>query len=481
MKLTKIIATIGPQSRDEATISGMVASGLNVVRMNFSHGSYDFHLETIETVRKVSRKMDVPIGILMDLQGPKLRTGGLKKETVTLNRGDLIELTTEDIVGDWKRISIDYDRLPREARKGERILLDDGNIELRVEETLAHGVMCRIMNGGTIRSHRGVNFPESRISVSAITDKDMEDLSFGIAHGVDFVALSFVRTARDIVQLRGLMKKAGRELPVVAKIEKPEAVENIDEIIAETDGIMVARGDLGAETSPQEVPILQKLIIGKCNVAGKPVITATQMLESMIKNPRPTRAEAADVANAIFDGTDCVMLSGETAVGDYPLQAVQVMDTIARRTEQEILRRKEQHEYIEPRRFPGKGNIADNVCYNATHLADSLNVKFIVSFTLSGRTASLVSRYRPSMPIIAMSPSEEVLRRLSPLWGVYGVLIENVNTTEELFNRAEEILIESGLCEEGDMVLMVGGVPVLANSPTNMIKVHRLKLGEKNI
>jgi pyruvate kinase len=201
----------------------------------------------------------------------------------------------------------------------------------------------------------------------------------------------------------------------------------------------------------------------------------------MIKNPRPTRAEAADVANAIFDGTDCVMLSGETAVGDYPLQAVQVMDTIARRTEQEILRRKEQHTYVEPRRFPGKENIADNVCYNATHLADSLNVKFIVSFTLSGRTASLVSRYRPSVPIIAMSPSEEVLRRLSPLWGVYGVLIENVNTTEELFNRAEEILVESGLCEEGDMVLMVGGVPVLASSPTNMIKVHRLKLGEKNI
>jgi pyruvate kinase len=231
MKLTKIIATIGPQSRDEATVSGMVASGMNVVRMNFSHGSYDFHLETIETVRRVSRKMDVPIGILMDLQGPKLRTGGLKKETVTLNRGDLIELTTEDIVGDWKRISIDYDRLPRETKKGERILLDDGSIELRVEELLAHGVMCRIMNGGTIRSHRGVNFPESRISVSAITDKDREDLSFGIAHGVDFVALSFVRGARDIVQLRALMKKGGRELPVVAKIEKPEAVENIDEII----------------------------------------------------------------------------------------------------------------------------------------------------------------------------------------------------------------------------------------------------------
>jgi pyruvate kinase len=481
MKLTKIIATIGPQSHDDETISSMIASGMNVVRMNFSHGSYDFHLKTIETTRRVSRKMDVPIGILMDLQGPKLRTGALKKELVTLHRGDLIELTTEDIVGDWKKLSIEYARLPKEVKKGERILLDDGNIELRVEEVFAHGLRCRILNGGTIRSHRGVNFPESKISVSSITAKDRKDLAFGIEHGVDFVALSFVRSPKDITQLRALMRKAGRELPIVAKIEKPEAVENIDEIIVEADGIMVARGDLGAETSPQEVPILQKLIIGKCNVAGKPVITATQMLESMIKNPRPTRAEAADVANAIFDGTDCVMLSGETAVGDYPLQAVQVMDSIARRTEQEILRRKEQDEYVEPKRFPEKGNVFDNVSYHATRLADSLNVKFIVSFTLSGRTAALVSRYRPSVPIIAMSPSEEVLRRLSPLWGVYGMLIENVNTTEELFDRAEELLIESGICSEGDMVLMVGGVPVLANSPTNMIKVHRLKLGERNI
>jgi len=481
MKLTKIIATVGPQSHDEGTLSSMVACGMNVVRMNFSHGSYDFHRETVEMMRRVSKKMDVPIGILMDLQGPKIRTGSLRKETVTLHTGDMLELTTENIEGDWKKLSVNYDKIPKEVKEGERILLDDGAIELRVEKITNKGVICRILNGGTISSHRGVNLPDSRISVSALTDKDRKDLVFGIEQGVDFVALSFVRRAKDIVQLRDLMKKAGHELPVIAKIEKPEAVENIDEIIAESNGIMVARGDLGAETSPQEVPILQKLIIGKCNVAGKPVITATQMLESMIRNPRPTRAEAADVANAIFDGTDCVMLSGETAVGDYPLQAVQVMDNIARRTEDEIFRRKEQREYVEPKRIPEKDNVSDNVSYHATRLADLMHVKSIISFTLSGRTAALVSKYRPSAPIIAMSPSEEVLRRLSLLWGVHAMLIENVSSTEELFDRAEERLVKSGICKEGDMVLMVGGVPVLAHSPTNMIKVHRLKLGEKNI
>jgi pyruvate kinase len=481
VKLTKIIATIGPQSHDESTLSSMVVAGMNVVRMNMSHGSYDFHRGTVELTRRISEKMGVHIGILMDLQGPKIRTGPLQKETVTLHTGDLLELTTEECEGDWKKISVSYDRLAKEAKKDDRILLDDGNIELRVERETDTGVICRILNGGTIRGQRGVNFPDSKISLSSMTAKDKEDLEFGAALDVDFVALSFVRSARDIEQLRGLMKKAGRVMPIIAKIEKPEAVEHIDEIIETADGIMVARGDLGAETSPQEVPILQKLIIGKCNIAGKPVITATQMLESMIRNPRPTRAEAADVANAIFDGTDCIMLSGETAVGDYPLRAVQVMYNIARRTEVELFRMKDTREYRGPRRTPERDNVSDNVSYSATRLADLLNVKYIVSFTLTGRTSALVSRYRPSVPIIAMSPAEEVLRKLTLLWGVQGMYIENVSSTERLFDRAEELLVSSGIAKEDDMVLMVGGVPVLANSPTNMMKVHRLKIGEKNI
>lgn len=481
MKLTKIIATIGPQSQDESSISSMAVAGMNVVRMNFSHGSYDFHTKTIDITRMVSEKLGVHIGILMDLQGPKLRTGRLAKETITLHKGDLIELTVKDVVGDWNVLNVNYDKLPKEAKKEDRILIDDGNIELRVEEVTATGVKCRIINGGTIRSQCGVNFPNSDISLSSITEKDKRDLAFGVERGVDFVALSFVRSAEDVMQLRSLMKEMGREIPIIAKIEKPEAVKNIDDIIDQSDGVMVARGDLGAETSPQEVPILQKLIIYKCNRAGKPVITATQMLESMMRNPRPTRAEAADVSNAIFDGTDSIMLSGETAVGDYPLQSVQVMYNIASRTEEEIFRRKKMGEYVEHVYHPDEGNVSGHVAYMAVKLADNLNVRFIVSFTLTGRTAALVSRCRPSVPVIAMSPSEEVLRRVSPLWGVQGMRIEQVSSTEEMINRAEELLVTSGICNEGDTVLMVGGVPVLANSPTNMMKVHQLKLGEKNI
>jgi pyruvate kinase len=481
MKLTKIIATIGPQSQDEGSISSMAVAGMNLIRMNFSHGSYDFHEKTIENTRKAAAKLGSHIGILMDLQGPKLRTGRLVKETVTLNKGDLIELTVNDVEGDWNILCVNYEKLPQEAKIEDRILIDDGNIELRVEEVTNTGVKCRIINGGTIRANRGVNFPNSAISVSSITEKDRKDLAFGLTNGVDYVALSFVRNAEDIMQLRSMMKDYGRELPIIAKIEKPEAVNHIDDIIDQSDGIMVARGDLGAETSPQDVPILQKLIIAKCNSAGIPVITATQMLESMIKNPRPTRAEAADVANAIFDGTDCIMLSGETAVGDYPLQSVSVMYDIARRTEEEIFRQKQMGEYRTQVYHPAEGDISAHVANMAVELADSLNVRFIVSFTLSGKTAALVSRCRPSVPIIAMSPSEAVLRRLSPLWGVHGMLIEQVKTTEDMVNRAEQLLVSSGLCNEEDIVLLVGGVPVLANSPTNIIKVHRLNLSEKNL
>jgi pyruvate kinase len=480
MKLTKIIATIGPNSHDEKTISGMVLAGMNMVRMNFSHGTSDFHEESFRLIRKVSQNLNRNIGIIIDLQGPKIRIGSLKKDEIMLNKDDTIELTTDDVDGDWNILSVDYKKLPEEAKIGDRILLDDGNIELRVIEVTKTGVVCKIMNSGTIRSHRGLNFPESKISVSSVTEKDQKDLAFAIENGADFIALSFVRESKDIEQLRTIMNGMGADLPVIAKIEKQEAVQNIDDIIKAANGIMVARGDLGAETSSPEVPILQKMIIKKCNLAGKPVITATQMFESMIKNPHPTRAEAADVANAIFDGTDAVMLSGETAIGDYPIEAVRIMANVAIRTEREIFREKTLIGGSVLDRLPEKRDIADTLSYAATYIADLMDFKFIVSFTLSGKTATLVSKYRPSVPIIAMSPSAKVLRKLTLFWGVHGMHLEQVSSTEELISQAETTLIQNKVCEEGDTVLIIGGVPVLAGSPTNVIKVHTLKLENRN-
>ncbi len=459
----------------------MARAGMNLVRMNLSHGSYAFHRKTIQVSRDVSRRLERHIGIVLDLQGPKIRTGKLAKETVQLKRGGEITLTTRDVEGDWNIMSVNYDRLPAEVKEGERILLDDGNVELRVVGIGGDSVRCRIVNGGVVRSYRGVNLPESAISVQAVTRKDIADLSFGLENGVDFFALSFIRKAEDIQYLRLLMLERGTVLPIIAKIEKPEAIRNIDGIIDEADGIMVARGDLGAETSPQDVPILQKMIIRKCNRAGKPVITATQMLESMIEHPRPTRAEAADVANAIFDGTDAVMLSGETAMGAFPVRAVKTMAEIAQRAEEEINKRKRDGFSVQPQEIPEPDETADCVSYSATRLTELMNPKYIISFTLSGKTAALVSKYRPSVPVIAMSPNKDVLRKLSVYSGVYGVYIDHVSSTEQLLDTAEKIVVQKGYCREGDRVLFIGGVPVLAGEPTNMLKVHKVKLGQKNI
>ncbi len=459
----------------------MARAGMNLVRMNFSHGSYAFHRKTIQASRDVSQKLERHIGILLDLQGPKIRTGKLAKETVQLKQGDELTLTIRDVEGDWKIMSVNYDRLPEEVKEGERILLDDGNIELRVIGIEPDSVQCKIVNGGVIRSNRGVNLPESTISVQSVTQKDIADLSFGLENGVDFIALSFVRKAEDIQYLRMLMQERGTVLPIIAKIEKPEAILNIDGIIDEVDGIMVARGDLGAETSPQDVPVLQKMIIRKSNRAGKPVITATQMLESMIGHPRPTRAEAADVANAIFDGTDAVMLSEETAMGAYPVRTVRTMAEIAQRAEEEINKREDDGFSSRRKEIPELDYTADCVSYSATRLTELVHPRYIISFTLSGKTAALVSKYRPPVPIIAMSPNEKALRSLSIYSGVYGVYIDHVSSTEQLLDRAEKIVVRKGFCSEGDTVLFIGGVPVLAGEPANMLKVHRVMLGQKNI
>ncbi len=470
MKATKIVCTIGPSSQNEEVLRKMVEAGMNVARLNMSHGSYEFHQKTIRNVRSISKKTGKHIGILLDLQGPKIRTGKQIKETIELKKGELLKLTTEDITGNWEMLSINYKQLPDEAKPGEKILLDDGNIELKILEIENRIITCRILNGGTIRSFRGINLPDTAISTPSLTEKDIQDLAFGLDKDVDFVALSFVRKAEDITDLKSRINKAGKDIFVVAKIEKPEAIENIDAIIAVTDGIMVARGDLGAETSPQEVPILQKSIIRKCNYANKPVITATQMLESMISKPRPTRAEANDVANAIFDGTDAVMLSGETAMGEYPVEAVTIMSHIAQRTEREVNNHNLAHEIYSHKE--GTETTAEAVCYAGCELCRSIKSTYIAGFSLSGATIQRISGYRPPKPILGMSPSDKILQRASLFWGVRAVKIDHVESTDALLKHTNNILTKTGLCTPGDRIVTISGSPLHRGVSTNMIKVH---------
>ncbi len=470
MKSTKIVCTIGPASQDEKTLQKLVEAGMDVARMNMSHGSYDFHRKTIENVRKVSQSTGKFIGILLDLQGPKIRTGKQSKDVIELKKGAYLKLTTEDIVGNWEMLSINYMPLPDEARPGEKILLDDGNIELKIKSIENRIITCEIMNGGMIRSFRGINLPDTPLSTPALTEKDIKDLKFGIENEVDFIALSFVRQAEDIKGLRKRVTEMGKEAFIISKIEKPEAIINIDAIIAESDGIMVARGDLGAETSAQDVPILQKEIILKCNTAHKPVITATQMMESMISKPKPTRAEANDVANAIFDGTDAVMLSGETAMGEFPVETVTVMTNIAERTEKAI-----DHNSVTEKIYDLAGDNEDSsdaLCYSAATLCNTLDPGFMVAFSKTGSTIKSISKYRPSKPILGMSPNNKILRQLTIYRGVYGIHIDLADSSDELFHHADGILVENGFCVKGDKLVAVSSMPLTGENRTNMIKIH---------
>ena len=470
MKATKIVCTIGPASQDEKVLQKLVEAGMDIARMNMSHGSYDFHKTTIDNIRKVSIKTGKFIGILLDLQGPKIRTGKQSKDIIELKKGFDLKLTTDDIVGNWEMLSINYKPLPEEAKPGEKILLDDGNIELKIKSIDNRIITCEVINGGMIRSFRGINLPDTPLSTPALTEKDLEDLDFGLAHDVDFVALSFVRQAEDIIGLRKKIEEKGKSAFIISKVEKPEAITNIDCIIEISDGIMVARGDLGAETSAQDVPILQKQIIHKCNMAHKPVITATQMMESMITKPKPTRAEANDVANAIFDGTDAVMLSGETAMGEYPVETVTVMSDIAERTEKEI-----NYNEITEKIYNSSGQAdddADALCYSACTLCNTISPEFMVGFSRSGRTIEYLSKYRPSKVIIGMSPDERVLRRLTVFRGVYGIKIDMANSNNELFDNTDNILTARGFCSKGDKIVAVSSMPLTGVNRTNMIKIH---------
>lgn len=469
---TKIVCTIGPATRDPKTLAQLIGAGMDIARLNFSHGDPAFHAENIQRIRDAAAAAGKPVAILGDLQGPKLRMGVMQEGGVPLAAGETLLLTTEHITGGPGRVPVQYESLPEVVDPDDRILIDDGLLELVVTAVQGQEISTRVVVGGTLNSNKGLNLPRAALSIPAITDKDRENLAFGIEHGIDWVALSFVRTADEVWELKNSIRELsifGRQTPVIAKIEKPEAIANIDEIISAADGIMVARGDLGIEMSPEDVPILQKMIIAKCRAAGKPVITATQMLDSMIRNPRPTRAEASDVANAILDGSDAIMLSGETASGRYPLEVVQTMVRIAQVAEAHDLGTRRQLPELHGKTF------AAAVAHASVETAIDLKAAAIVTPTVSGQTARIISRFRPPCPIIAVTPSPFTQRELMLFWGVYPLLSQRATTTDAVINDAVEAAHQAGYVGEGDVMVVTGGTVVGGGGTTNLMKVHLIE------
>lgn len=482
LRRTKIVCTIGPATRSEAQLEQLLLSGMNVARLNFSHGTHTEHAIVIERLRTISARLGCALAILQDLQGPKIRTGTLQGgQPVQLVDGARITITTRDVVGNADLISTTYTALPKDVQVNDRILLDDGLLELRVLATSDEDVECLVIHGGILKEHKGINLPGVAVSAPALTEKDRDDLKFGVSHGVDYVALSFVRRPEDVLEARTyiqqLQKERGeqeaqgeqryqRHIPIIAKLEKPEAVERLDAILDVADGVMVARGDLGVEMAPEKVPLIQKTIISKCNHRGLPVITATQMLESMITHPRPTRAETSDVSNAILDGTDAVMLSAETASGNYPLEAVQMMVRIALQTETDN----------RTARVPQCTNLTPEhaVSHAARALAEETSVRAIVVFTRSGSSAHLISKDRPRTPILAYTPSEHVYHQLALWWGVWPHHIEMMGTTEELIAYVDQKLQADNLIAAGEHVVLMGGMPVASQARTNFVKLQRV-------
>ncbi|MBU1171114.1 MAG: pyruvate kinase [Proteobacteria bacterium] len=465
---TKIVCTIGPSCDSPDMIRSLIEKGMNVARLNFSHGSHDEHLEKITTIRKVSEEMGRSVAILQDLCGPKIRVGKIKDPGISLKAGQSLILTSEDLLGEENRVSVSYKPLPSEVKKGDVILLADGMMELIVHEITGNDIVCDVIIGGTLTSNKGINLPSGTIKAPSLTEKDRVDLDFGIKHDVDYIALSFVRTPEDVIGLKKIINQSGKDIPVVAKIEKHEAITNIEGILDATDAVMVARGDLGVEIPLEQVPELQKMLVRKANEKGKPVIVATQMLRSMVDSPRPTRAEANDVANAVFDGADAVMLSEETASGSYPLAAVEYMAKIALNAEKGY----PHDRYLtltthEP-------NIALSVAYASCILAEQLNASAIVASTKSGFTAKQISRFRPYSKIVALSPDKKALRKLALYWGCEPGFVAIPNNTDEMIEKVAESALETGAVQKGDLIVITGGHPVWVEGTTNMMKVKRL-------
>jgi pyruvate kinase len=461
----KIVCTIGPASAKREVISSLIKKGMDVARLNFSHGDHDTHKKAIEFIRDISRRYRRPVAILQDLQGVKIRVGLIEDGAVELKKGRTLLLIPGEGIGNQKQIFISYPALLKDAKRGDKILLDDGFIQLSVLGKAKNALRTKVIEGGLLRDKKGVNLPGVKISVTSFTGKDQKDLLFGIDMNVDYVAISFVRDASDIRKVKEWLKHRKQQIPLIAKIEKPEALHNIEEILSEADGIMVARGDLGVEIPPEEVPLIQKELIDEANKRGKIVITATQMLESMTEHLRPTRAETTDVANAVIDGTDALMLSAETATGKYPVEAVRMMDRIIRYTE----RMKEtESSYI-------RGDIfAEATADAACRAAEDINAKALVAFTQSGFTARLLSKFRPKVPIIALTPDERIKNRVCLYWGVTPKIMKLPKTTDEMIENVEESLLKERIVKKGDRIVITSSSPLSTKGKTNFMKLHRI-------
>ncbi len=465
---TKLVCTLGPASSSPIVLERMIKAGLNVARINFSHGDYETYKKTIKLVRELSEKTGISVAILQDLRGPKLRVGKIKDGKVLLKKGEIFTITTKQIEGDKDIVSTDFKSLPRYVKKGETILMDDGNLELKVIDIKKDRIITKIVVGGFLKSNKGINLPDTNLNIPALTEKDKRDVKFGVENNVDYIALSFVQRAKDIKELKKLLKKYNANIPVISKIEKPKAMENLDEIIDVSDGVMVARGDLGVEMKEEMVPILQKEILSKATKKGKITITATQMLESMIEKPRPTRAEATDVSNAILDLTDAVMLSAESAVGKYPVEAVKTIKEIACITENSS--------YFNPNieiEVPSSYKTTKSIVKAAVNITKSINVKAITVFTWSGTTALMLSKLKPKVPIYAFTPEKEVMRKMSVYWGVTPILIGYSPNTDILLAEGEDILLTKRLIKEGDIIIMIGGVTPIKGA-TNMLRIMKI-------
>jgi pyruvate kinase len=468
LRRAKIICTIGPSCSSETALRDLIQAGMDVARLNFSHGSLEDHVRRIEALRQAASDEGRTICILQDLQGPKIRTGALKDhQPVTLKAGGKVTITIRDIPGTSELISTTFKGLPQEVRPGSRILLSDGRIELRVNHVSGEDIECQIINGGTLAEHQGINLPGAALSIPALTDKDRNDLEFGLENGVDAVALSFVRSANDVREVKDIIGAHKQDVPVIAKLEKPQALDQLEAILEVSDGVMVARGDLGVEMPPEKVPVIQKHVIRRAAAWRKPVIIATQMLESMVENPRPTRAEASDVANAIFDGTDAVMLSGETASGRYPREAVCMMAKIVVEAENNMA------EFAEPRRRRENRvlSISETICESIAHSAEDLDMAAIAVFTETGNTARMLSKYRPKSRIYAFSHVPAVCNRMNLFWGVWPVRREHALHAEEMLATAEQELLRSGRIKSGHVLGVVAGTQ-MASGSTNFMRLH---------
>ena len=474
MKKTKIVCTMGPNTDDREIMKELALNGMDVARFNFSHGDHAEHKHRLEILESVREELGIPIASLLDTKGPEIRTGKLKDgKKVTLKEGDLYTLTTEEIVGDETRGYINYAGLAEDVKPGDRILIDDGLIELHVREVNGTDIVCRIENGGELGEKKGVNVPGVRVKLPALTDKDKEDIRFGVDAGFDFVAASFVRNADAIREIREILDEKGSAMQIIAKIENEEGIENIDSIIEASDGIMVARGDMGVEIPAEKVPHIQKMIIRKCNLACKVVITATQMLDSMIRNPRPTRAEVSDVANAVYEGTDAVMLSGETAMGSYPIEAVRMMSQIAEESEKYL-----DYMFYQRRKVSAENlrNISNTVCYSSVATASDLEAPVIVAPSVSGFTTRMLSKWRPKALIAGLSPSMTAVRQMQLYWGVKPFHAKRAESTDALLFASVELLKEKGIVKEGEIVVATAGVVTRANrhepvADTNIMRV----------